>query len=99
VKLTSDLCIVPGRRMRGVKLPPPHTSVFIGAEIVKHTESLPLNFTYFTSENKMKNTVRRNTIVYCIKSILHVYFFMQYTIVLYLTVFYIILVYKTDTIG
>jgi hypothetical protein len=51
----SDLRIVPRRSLRGVILPPPHTSRFIGAEIVKHTESLPFSFTYFPVNDESGN--------------------------------------------
>jgi len=43
----SDLRIVPRRSMRGVIIPPPHTTRFIGSKIVKHKESLSFIFTYF----------------------------------------------------
>ena len=51
-KAYSDLHIVPRRSMRGVILPPPHTTCFIGAEIVKHTESLPFIFIYFPENSE-----------------------------------------------
>ena len=48
----SDLRIVPRRNIRGVILPPPHTTRFIGAKIVKHTESLTFIFTYFPEKGE-----------------------------------------------
>jgi hypothetical protein len=38
--------------MRGVKFPLPHTSRFIGPAIVKHTESLPFSFAFFTENGE-----------------------------------------------